>query len=146
MVSHDVDQAAFGEPSELSLGEAFDILDVRAASDDDGNGMATWHEWDDGGDVLWFSRYDAAGAQWSAPVKFGTGISILDDAPTPYFDAAGDAHVVWRVDEGAIGPDTAVFDNTIQTVGALRDGRWEVPASRSWHGPAFFSTHSARTK
>ena len=50
------------------------------------------------------------------------------------------------VDEGAIGPDTAVFDNTIQTVGALRDGRWEVPASRSWHGPAFFSTDSARAK
>jgi len=50
------------------------------------------------------------------------------------------------VDEGTVGPDTVVFDNTIQTVGALRDGRWEVPASRSWHGPAFFPTHSAKAK
>ncbi len=50
------------------------------------------------------------------------------------------------VDEGAVGPDTAVFVNTFQTVGALRDGRWEVPASRSWHGQAFFPTHSAKSK
>ncbi len=50
------------------------------------------------------------------------------------------------VDEGAAGPDTVVFDNTIQTVGALRDERWEVPAGRSWHGPAFFPTHSAKAK
>ena len=42
------------------------------------------------------------------------------------------------IDEGAVGPDTVVFDNTIQTTGALRDGRWEVPARRSWHGQAFF--------
>ena len=43
------------------------------------------------------------------------------------------------VEEGAVGPDTVVFDNTIETTGALRDGRWEVLARRSWHGPAFFS-------
>lgn len=48
------------------------------------------------------------------------------------------------VDQGALGPDTVVFDNTIQTTGALRDGRWEVPARRSWHGRAFFSNYSAR--
>ena len=48
------------------------------------------------------------------------------------------------VDEGAVGPDTVVFDNTIQTTGALRDGRWEVPAGRSWHGRAFFSNSSAK--
>ncbi len=50
------------------------------------------------------------------------------------------------VDEGAVGPDTVVFDNTIQTTGALRDGRWEVPARRSWHGRAFFSNYSAKAK
>ncbi len=50
------------------------------------------------------------------------------------------------VDERTVGPDAVVFDNTIQTVGALRDGRWEVPASRSWHGPTFFPTHSAKAK
>ncbi len=50
------------------------------------------------------------------------------------------------VDEGAVGPDTVVFDNTIETIGALRDGRWETPASDSWHGRAFFPNPLARTK
>jgi hypothetical protein len=50
------------------------------------------------------------------------------------------------VDEGAVGPDTVVFDTTIQTTGALRDGRWEVPARRSWHGRVFFSKYSAKAK
>jgi hypothetical protein len=43
------------------------------------------------------------------------------------------------VDDGQVGPQTTVFDNTIETTGALREGRWEVPAGRSWHGRAFFS-------
>ncbi len=34
---------------------------------------------------------------------------------------------------GAVGPTTVVFDNTIQTVAALREGRWELPARESWH-------------
>ena len=50
------------------------------------------------------------------------------------------------VDEGAVGPDTVVFDNTIQTTGALRDGRWELPARRAWHGRAFFSNYSAKAR
>jgi hypothetical protein len=50
------------------------------------------------------------------------------------------------VDGGTVGPNAMVFDNTIQTVGALRNGRWEVSASRSWHGQAFFPTHSANAK
>ena len=28
---------------------------------------------------------------------------------------------------------TVVFNNTVSTVGDLRGGRWEVPASESWH-------------
>ena len=39
---------------------------------------------------------------------------------------------------GAVGPDTTVFDNTIETVGALRAGKWETPLRRSWHLKAFF--------
>ncbi|MDP4199535.1 MAG: hypothetical protein Q8922_03180 [Bacteroidota bacterium] len=30
-------------------------------------------------------------------------------------------------------PDTIVFDNSITTLGALRAGKWELPASESWH-------------
>jgi hypothetical protein len=39
---------------------------------------------------------------------------------------------------GAVSPDTVVFDNTVQSLGALRGGRWETPARASWHGRAFF--------
>ena len=50
------------------------------------------------------------------------------------------------VDDGAVGPDTVVFDHTIETIGALREGRWETPARRSWHGRAFFPNALARAK
>jgi hypothetical protein len=39
---------------------------------------------------------------------------------------------------GAVTPATTVFDNTVPTVGALRSGSWEAPASRTWHARAFF--------
>jgi hypothetical protein len=40
--------------------------------------------------------------------------------------------------EGRVTPDTVVFDTTISRLAALREGRWELPASASWHGRAFF--------
>ena len=40
--------------------------------------------------------------------------------------------------QGAVTPETSVFDNTVQTAGALRAGAWEAPAARTWHGRAFF--------
>jgi len=39
---------------------------------------------------------------------------------------------------GGVSPDTVVFDNTISRLAALRGGQWELPASASWHGRAFF--------
>jgi hypothetical protein len=42
-----------------------------------------------------------------------------------------------RVRAGEIGGDTPVFDGTVDTVGALRAGRWERPARESWHRRAF---------
>lgn len=39
--------------------------------------------------------------------------------------------------QGAVGPETVVFDLTAGTVGELRAGRWEVPARESWHARAF---------
>jgi hypothetical protein len=41
-------------------------------------------------------------------------------------------------EKGEVGPDTVVFDNTVEKVGDLRDGRWEAPASGTWHARAFF--------
>jgi len=42
------------------------------------------------------------------------------------------------VESGSVSQQTVVFDNTLTTVGDVRDGRWELPASASWHGQAFF--------
>ena len=38
---------------------------------------------------------------------------------------------------GSIGPDTRVFDTLIQNLGSLREGRFEVPFSESWHSRRF---------
>ena len=79
-------------------------------------------------------------------------VRFTDHGSVWFRDQAGAIQCVTRdafqglVDQGTVGPDATVFDNTIQTVGALRDGRWEVPAARSWHGRAFFPTHSAKAK
>ena len=34
---------------------------------------------------------------------------------------------------GEVGPDTTVFDHTINTVDSLRRGKWETRAADSWH-------------
>jgi hypothetical protein len=57
-------------------------------------------------------------------------------------ECVGRAEFQRLADEGTVGPDTVVFDNTIETVGALRQARWELPAELAWHGRAFFSTLS----
>jgi hypothetical protein len=49
-------------------------------------------------------------------------------------DAFGEAAAAGRV-----SPDTRVYDNTVTSVGALRAGGWERPASTSWHQRAFFA-------
>ena len=64
-------------------------------------------------------------------------------APVLYRDGAGITRVSRErfadlVESGSISQETVVFDNTVTTAGAVRDGRWELPAANSWHGRAFF--------
>jgi len=71
------------------------------------------------------------------------GIALLDNGPVLYRDGDGIARVPrTRFRElagaGVVSPDTVVFDNTVQSLGALRAGRWETPARSSWHGGSFF--------
>ncbi len=40
--------------------------------------------------------------------------------------------------QGEVGSETTVFDNTLTSLGDVRDGRWETSAAQSWHGKAFF--------
>lgn len=67
------------------------------------------------------------------------GVSLLDAAPVWYRDDAGEIHRVSRdgfrrlAADGRVGPDTMVFDLTVDRLDAVRTGAWEVEAGRSWH-------------
>ena len=39
---------------------------------------------------------------------------------------------------GEVSLRTTVFNNTLTSLADVRAGRWEVPASASWHAQAFF--------
>lgn len=73
----------------------------------------------------------------------GLGVRLLDSAPVWFRDADGEIRSVTRADfrvqvqSGEVGPDTVVFNNTVATVGELREGRWETPLRESWHARAF---------
>ncbi len=71
------------------------------------------------------------------------GVELLDHASVFYRSGPGVARVsrdafADLADRGETSPATSVFDNTVATVGALRQGRWEAPAAETWHGRAFF--------
>jgi hypothetical protein len=77
------------------------------------------------------------------------GIALLDNGPVLYQEGEGIARVPRNrfrelAEAGAVSPDTVVFDNTVQSLGALRAGRWETPARASWHGRAFFGETGGR--
>lgn len=46
-----------------------------------------------------------------------------------------------EIDTGRISRDTVVFDTTIERIGDLRAGRFEIPLSESWHARAFLPAH-----
>jgi len=71
-------------------------------------------------------------------------VELLDHASVFYRDAAQHVRRASRdsfadaVARGEVTPATTVFDNTVGSAGAVRDGRWEAPASSTWHARAFF--------
>lgn len=71
------------------------------------------------------------------------GISLLDNAPVLYKRGETIRRVrrpefAALAERGAVTPETIVFDNSVVTVGAVRQGKWETPARTSWHGRAYF--------
>jgi hypothetical protein len=68
---------------------------------------------------------------------------LIDHSPVLYRDN-GEILRVSRGDfaelaqAGAVTPQTTVFNNTLTSMGQVRDGKWEGPAADSWHGQAFF--------
>jgi hypothetical protein len=75
------------------------------------------------------------------------GLNLLDSSLVHYRDPHGEIRSVSRaefreaVQAGEVGPGTHVFDNTVDTVGALREGKWERPMAESWHARAFGVPH-----
>ena len=71
------------------------------------------------------------------------GLRVLDNTPV-WFVEDGEVRGISRPEfsrlaqEGAVGPHTVVFDNTVTRLGPARAGRWEGPARGSWHQKAFF--------
>jgi hypothetical protein len=71
------------------------------------------------------------------------GVELLDHGPIVYrrgesIARASREEFAALVTAGDVTLDTIVFDNTLTTVGGLRDGRWEVRAGDSWHARVFF--------
>ena len=71
------------------------------------------------------------------------GVPIVDSSPVWYLQDGNvrrSSRSDFRrlVDEGAVGPDVVVFDNTVTRLTEERAGRWERPARESWHRKAFF--------
>lgn len=69
------------------------------------------------------------------------GIDLLDTSPVWFRDPdrAGLVRTVSRAafrrlaEEGRVDGDTVVFDLTVDRLGDVRAGAWELPASESWH-------------
>tara|TARA_B100000029_G_scaffold466861_1_gene502711 strand:+ start:409 stop:900 length:492 start_codon:yes stop_codon:yes gene_type:complete len=64
-----------------------------------------------------------------APVLFRRGTNVERVSREDFAELVAGGHVDLK---------TTVFNNTLQVLGDVRAGRWEVPASESWHGQAFF--------
>ena len=71
------------------------------------------------------------------------GITLLDASFIWYRDSSGSVQCVTRpefrglIGEGVVNDDTIVFDNTVGSVGGVRESAWERPVQTSWHGKAF---------
>ena len=78
------------------------------------------------------------------------GVRVLDNTPV-WFVADGEVRRISRsefgrlAEEGAVGPDTVVFDNTVTRLKDARLGRWEGPAGESWHQRVFFKPSGQHT-
>ncbi|MGH9159012.1 MAG: ABC transporter ATPase [Vicinamibacteraceae bacterium] len=71
------------------------------------------------------------------------GVTLLDRAPVYYRTGSEVVRVsreefADRATRGDVTPETLVFNNAVTSVGEIRAGRWETPASGSWHGQVFF--------
>ena len=74
----------------------------------------------------------------------GAGVNLTRTSQYVFYrDGEGAVRCVSRPDfkeivaRGEADATTIVFNNTIETIGAFRQGRWEGPMKDSWHMQAF---------
>lgn len=76
-----------------------------------------------------------------ADLERETGLGLTDSSAVWFRDPREDGRIR-SVDrqrfrelarEGSLGPGTTVYDLTVDSLGALREGRWEGPARDAWH-------------
>lgn len=76
-----------------------------------------------------------------AGLERATGVGLTDSSAVWFRDPREDGRIR-SVDrqrfrelarDGTVGPGTTVYDLTVDSLGALREGRWERPARGSWH-------------
>jgi hypothetical protein len=71
------------------------------------------------------------------------GVPIVDSSPVWFLhddEIRRSSRPDFRrlVEEGSVGPEIVVFDNTVKRLTEERAGLWERPAHESWHGRVFF--------
>lgn len=75
-------------------------------------------------------------------------VRLIDHGPV-WYRGGGGVRTASRGDfrrlaeSGAVPPGVAVFDTTLTSVGQLRQGGLERPATETWHGEAFFKATRA---
>jgi hypothetical protein len=91
----------------------------------------------DGGDIsgcgiddLVHTIDDAASA---LEIEWVPSLHVLYRAPDGAVVAASRRTFQQRAEDGAVTADTPVFDPSLTSLGALRDGAFEQPARDSWH-------------
>ena len=70
------------------------------------------------------------------------GLELINHGPVLYREGDRIARVerhqfIELAEKGDVNPETVVFDNSLTTVGDVRNGHWELPASQSWHKALF---------
>lgn len=83
-----------------------------------------------GKDDLTHAVDDAASA---LDVEWVPALHVLYRTPDGAVAAVSRRTFQQRADDGAVTADTPVFDPSLTTLGALRDGQLEQPARESWH-------------
>ncbi len=91
----------------------------------------------DGGKISGCGKDDLThavdGAASTLDIEWVPSLHVLYRTPDGDVAAVSRPEFQERADEDSVTPDTPVFDPSLATLGALRDGQFETPARESWH-------------